>query len=87
MLKLLAEVDEFILNETSLFCENSTTSMTYSYKKNEYYTISFIIHTLINDNLWLIIKENEDMEVIIDEFNSFEQFKKFFCNRFEELLL
>ena len=51
------------------------------------YTITFIIHTLMNNNLWLIIKENDDMRVVIDEFNNFEQFKTFFATEFNEYLL
>lgn len=87
MLKLLADVDKFILNETSLICESCENSMIYSYKKSYDYTIIFIIHTLMNNNLWLIIKENDDMRVVIDEFNNFEQFKTFFATEFNEYLL
>lgn len=87
MLKLLAEVDEFLLENTIFNCESSESAMIYSYINYDIEVIKIIIHTLQNKNLWIIIEKDETMHVIKDEFTNFEQFKTFIVAEFNEYLL
>jgi hypothetical protein len=87
MLRLLAEVDEFILEQSMFFCENSIDYMVYSYKWNDNCIVKIIIKSMDNGNLCANVKINDDVRNIKEEFRNIDQFKYFFCRYFNKYLL
>lgn len=87
MLKLLAEVDEFILEQTMFLCESSIDYMIYSYKWNDNGIVTINIKSMDNDNLWVSIKVKDYVHDVDEEFRNIDQFKYFFCKYFKKYLL
>ena len=87
MLKLLAEIDEFMLEETKFLCEFSNNIyMLYSYKQNNNHYIQINVYLLENNNLDIKLKINNEYHCFDEEFENIEQFKKFFCKSFKSYL-
>ena len=87
MLKLLADVDEFILEQSMFFCENSIDYMVYSFKRLNGTIVQINIKSMENGNLWVNVKVNDYVHDVEEEFRNFDQFKYFFCRYFWKYLL
>jgi len=88
MLKLLAEIDEFILEQSIFMCDISTDKyMIYSYKMKNYSIIQIGIKSNENCNLCVNVRINNDIYNYEEEFKNFNQFKNFFCKYFSKYLI
>lgn len=80
MLKLFAEVDEFLLDETKFMCESCTEQlMIYSVRPNGLDTVKLILNRSSNDNLKIRIELNQQCQDLKNEIENVDDFKFFFC--------